>query len=190
MVSSVELPVKPVSQRAQHHRYDAVTIAFHWVTAALVLFLFASAMLWTYGPRDLRSLESLHVSFGIALAAVLVGRVVWRLVAGRRLAHPGGVVVTWASRVVHWALYALLAIQVGLGFGLKWFEGQALNFFGLWSLPSPFAANRALSHQLEELHNLTAWTLVYLVGAHAIAALVHRYVFKDGVLRRMLPIAG
>jgi cytochrome b561 len=32
--------------------------------------------------------------------------------------------------------------------------------------------------------------LMYLVGAHAFAALVHRYVFKDGVLKRMLPVAG
>jgi cytochrome b561 len=68
--------------------------------------------------------------------------------------------------------------------------GQSLNFFGLFSLASPFSADRNFAHQLEELHNLTAWALVYLVAAHAGAALVHRYVLRDGVLKRMLPVTG
>lgn len=191
-MTTVYLPDLPAAEPkpAPRDRYDVVTIAFHWVTAVLVLVLFGTALAWTYGPRDLRMLQGLHISLGIALAAVLVGRLAWRVIAGRKLPHPGGAVVTWASRLVHWALYALLAIQVGLGFALKWFEGQALNFFGLFALPSPFSGNRAFAHQLEELHNLTAWTLIYLVAAHAAAALIHRYVFKDGVLKRMLPVAG
>jgi cytochrome b561 len=40
------------------------------------------------------------------------------------------------------------------------------------------------------VHNWTAWALVILAGGHAAAALFHRYVLKDRVLRRMLPIAG
>jgi cytochrome b561 len=173
-----------------HGRYDRVTIAFHWLTAALVLTLFGTAFAWNYLPREwhLRSLEGVHVSLGIALAAVLIGRLAWRLTAGRKLAVAGNAITAPLSRLVHWALYLLLAVQVGLGFSLRWFQGEEFTFFGLFSVPNLFfTPDRTVAHQLEDLHNLAGWTLIYLAGAHALAALVHRYVLKDGVLRRMLP---
>jgi cytochrome b561 len=171
-------------------RYDGITIAFHWLTAALVLVLFGTSLLWNYAPRDwgMRSLEDVHVSLGIALAVVLVGRLIWRVVAGRKLAAVGNAITAPLSRIVHWLLYILLALQVGLGFGLRWLQGEEFSFFGLFSVPSFLASNRALSHQFEDLHNLTAWTLIYVVAGHAAAALIHHYVVKDRVLKRMLPI--
>lgn len=172
-------------------RYDRVTIAFHWLTAALVIVLFGTAFAWNFSPRSwgLRSLEGLHVSLGIALAAVLIGRLVWRATAGRKLAAIGTPVTAPLSKIVHALLYALLAIQVGLGFGLRWLQGEEFSFFGLFSVPSLFAPDRATSHQIENLHNFVGWTLIYVAAAHAFAALFHRYVLKDGVLRRMLPVA-
>jgi cytochrome b561 len=175
-----------------HDRYDSVTIAFHWLTALLVVALFGSSLLWNYAPRSwgLRWLEDWHISVGIALAAVLVARLVWRLVAGRKLAAAGSMVTGLLSRIVHFALYGLLALQVALGFTLRWFQGEDFSFFGLFDIPQLIASNRGLEHTVENLHNLTAWTLIVLAGGHAVMALLHRYVLKDGVLRRMLPIAG
>lgn len=174
-----------------HDRYDAVTISFHWLTAALVVTLFGTAWLWNNTPRDwhLHSLEGVHISLGIALAAVLVGRLAWRAIAGRKL--PAATDFTGRlSRAVHWALYGLLAVQVGLGFMLRWMQGEDFSFFGLVSIPQLFTPDRAFSHQIEGLHNIAAWALLAVAGGHALAALIHRYVLKDGVLRRMLPIAG
>jgi cytochrome b561 len=170
-------------------RYDRVTIAFHWLTAVLVIVLFGTAFAWNYLPREwhLHSLEGVHVSLGIALAAVLAGRLAWRATAGRRLKPIGTSLTAPLSKIVHALLYALLAVQVVLGFGLRWFQGEELSFFGLFSVPSLFTADRAFSHQLEQLHNYAGWTLIVLVAGHAFAALFHRYVLRDGVLRRMLP---
>jgi cytochrome b561 len=172
-------------------RYDHVTIAFHWATAALVLALFGTSLLWNHAPRDwhMRSLEGVHVSLGILLAVVLVGRLLWRWLAGRRLHAIGNAMSAPLSRLIHWALYGLLALQVALGFGLRWLQGDDFSFFGLFSVPSLFASDRALAHSFEHLHNLTAWTLVAVAGGHAAAALFHRYVLRDGVLQRMLPLA-
>lgn len=180
---STEPPSRP------HDRYDAVTIGFHWVTALLVVVLFGMTLIWN--SRTLKhQLESLHVSLGIVLAAVLIARLLWRLFGARRLPGTGMVVTDVLSRIVHAALYLLLAIQVGLGFGLRWYQGEAFSLFGWFSIPNPFTPDRAFSHQLEGLHNLAGWTLIYVAGAHALAALFHRLVLKDGVLRRMLPFAG
>jgi cytochrome b561 len=173
-----------------HQRYDRVTIAFHWLTAVLAITLFGTAFAWNYLPREwhLRSLESVHVSLGIALAAVLVGRLLWRAFAGRRLKAAGNAITAPLSRAVHWLLYALLAAQVGLGFSLRWLQGETFSFFGLFSVPNLVTPDRTLSHQIEDLHNIAGWTLIAVAAGHAIAALVHRYVLKDDVLRRMLPV--
>src|SRR3954454_4215235 len=90
-----------------HGRYDRVTIAFHWLTAILVVTLFGTAFAWNYLPREwhLRSLEGVHVSLGIGLAAVLVGRLLWRALAGRRLKAAGNALTAPLSRLVHWGLY-------------------------------------------------------------------------------------
>lgn len=172
-----------------HERYDRVTIAFHWLTAALAIALFGTAFAWNYLPRDwhLRSLEGVHVSLGIALAAVLMGRLLWRAFAGRRLAAAGNAITAPLSRAVHWLLYVLLAAQVGLGFSLRWLQGEDFSFFGLFTVPSLLASNRELSHQIENLHNIAGWTVIIVAAGHAFAALYHRYVLKDAVLRRMLP---
>jgi len=172
-----------------HDRYDSVTITFHWLTALFVVAMFATGALREYAPRawHLFWLEGVHVSIGIAFAVVLVGRLVWRFVGGRRLAAAATDFTGPLSKAVHWLLYLLLAGQIALGFSLRWLQGEDFTFFGLFSIPSLFTPDRALSHQFEDLHNLLGWGLVIVAGGHAVAALFHRYVLKDDVLRRMIP---
>src|SRR5204863_5101221 len=114
----------------------------HWLTALIVLALFGSALLSRYAPRNwgLHWLEDWHVSVGIALAGVLIARLIWRLVAGRRLEGAGGMVTDLLARIVHWVLYALLAAQVALGFTLRWFQGEDFSFFGLFDIPQLIAS--------------------------------------------------
>jgi cytochrome b561 len=169
-------------------RYDVVTIVFHWLTALLVLALFVSSLVWNSGPRGVgrESLQAIHISMGIGLAAVMLLRLVWRMFAGRRLGAVGSSVTGLLSRLMHWALYGLLALQVALGFILRWFQGEAFSFLGLFDVPQLLAPNRGLEHTVENFHNLAAWALICLAGGHALMALAHHYVFKDDVLKRML----
>jgi cytochrome b561 len=172
--------------------YDRPTIVFHWLTATLVLLLFGSAWIWNNTPRDWHwhaPLEALHVSFGILFAAVLIGRIGWRLWRGRRLAADDGV-VGWMAKTVHFVLYLLLGLQAALGFGLRWLQGEAFSFFGLFSIPDPLTPSRPLAHFVEGLHNYIGWSIVIVAGGHAAAALIHHFLLRDRVLARMLPQAG
>jgi len=179
-----------MAKSSANERYDGVTVGLHWLNAILVLALFGTAMAWTYLPREmgLRWLSGIHVSLGVALAAAVIARLIWRMTAGRRL-HPvpGNALANVAARLVHMALYGLLPVQIGLGFGIEWLGGSSISVFGLFDLPSPFAASRELSSRLESVHGLVAWTMMALVGGHAAAALWHHYAAKDGVLTRMIP---
>lgn len=83
-----------------------------------------------------------------------------------------------------------MILQVLLGVGIKWLGGDELSFFGIVQIASSFAENRDLSNRLENLHSLVAWSLMALVTGHALAALFHHYIVKDGALRRMIPVLG
>ncbi len=174
---------------AERRSYDPVTISFHWLTALIVLVQFVTPLLWEHREWR-RQLETLHVSLGIALAAVLIGRLVWRLTAGRRLPAADEGPLHWLALIVHAGLYLLLAAQVVLGFVLRWAQGEGLSFFGLFAVPSPIASSRPFAHQIEEIHNIVGWAIVYIAAFHAIGALAHHYYFKDHVLRRMIPSAA
>jgi len=169
-------------------RYDRTTITLHWLTAGLVVTLFLLAEGWGFVPRDIRKAgQSLHISLGILLAAVLVARLAWRGSAGRRLPPANTGLLHIAAKAAHHLLYLLLAAQVTLGFLFRWAQGEPFAFFGLFDVPPAFASDPDLADTIGGLHNLVAWTLIVLAGLHAAAALFHHHLLRDGVLRRMLP---
>ncbi|MEN4918811.1 cytochrome b [Achromobacter spanius] len=170
-------------------RYDTTTIVLHWLTAALVLGLFALAEIWGVLPRGTptrRLLQSLHISFGLAFAAVFVLRVVWRLSAGRRLPPAGAGWVRVAGAGVHGLLYLLMAAQIILGFLFRWAQGEPFAFFGLFDVPTLIPIAHEQRRFIGGLHDTVAWSIVVLALVHAAAGLFHHYFLRDGVLRRML----
>ena len=171
--------------------YDNVAIALHWLTALLVLVQFALAVTWDDFPRDTReNLQSVHVSLGVLLTAVVAARVVWRLMPGHQ--RPA-IVSGWmklASKAVHYLLYLLLIVQAGLGFAWRWGQGHDVAFFGLFAIPGPYGALvRPTRHLLAEFHEKVGWAIVIIAFGHALAALYHHYCLHDRVLGRMFPPA-
>src|SRR5437763_4092630 len=101
--------------------YDNVAITLHWLTALLVLTNFALAETWDYFAKPTQqSLQSLHVSFGVLLTAVIVVRLVWRLMPGHQVPSLETGWVGRMSKGGHYLLYALLAAAIVLGFLLQW----------------------------------------------------------------------
>ena len=171
--------------------YDNVAISLHWATALLVLFQFASAETWDWLAKPTRqTMQGLHISLGVLLTAVIVARVVWRLIPGhqRRAIVCGWVEI--ASKAVHYLLYALLIAQAGLGFAFRWAQGHPVSVFGLFGIPSPLGAiDKATRHSLHGLHEKAGWAIIIIALGHALAALYHHYALRDRVLGRMLPLA-
>ena len=183
-------PDRPASRIGRHERYDGISILLHWLTALLVIALFGLAQGWHFAPRhsDLREgMEDLHISLGIALAGVILFQLLWRLTRQRRPALPLAGLQALAAHMMHGLLYLLVVAQVVIGFLWHWSYGQGLSFFGLFSLEPPFALAASLRGLLHEMHETNAWIIITLAGLHALAALLHHYVLKDGLLRRMAP---
>jgi len=171
--------------------YDDVTVALHWATAILVVVLFLLGVTWDYFPKPtVGEMQSLHISLGVALTAVVVARIIWQLLPGHHLPAIVGGWVKLASKGVHYLLYALLVLQAGLGWAWRWGQGHDVGFFGLFGIPGPYGAlARPTRHLIGEVHEYVAWGIVIIAFAHALAALYHHYKLHDRVLGRMLPAA-
>ena len=170
--------------------YDDVAITLHWATALLVLCQFALAETWDWFTRDTReSMQSLHVSLGVLLTAVIAARLIWRWIPGhQRSAIVDGWIMI-ASKGVHYLLYVLLVAQAGLGFAIGWSAGHPIHFFGI-AIPGPLGPlPRPVRHDLREIHSIVGWTIIIIAIGHALAALYHHYRLHDRVLGRMFPPA-
>jgi cytochrome b561 len=168
--------------------YDKFSITLHWLTVLLVLSQFALAETWGWFARPTRHLMiTTHMSFGIILSAVIVIRIVWRLIPGHQVPPAVSGWTELASKAVHYLLYLMLAAEAVLGFLLRWSGNEAMSFFGLL-IPPPFAPfSKPAHHLVGEIHNLNGWAIIILATGHAAAALYHHYVLRDRVLSRMLP---
>ena len=168
--------------------YDRVAIALHWATAFLVIANFTLAQTWDWFAKPVKGLmEDTHMSFGVLLAAAVIARLVWRWLPGHQLSSLEAGWVRLVSKATHYLLYGLLVIEAGLGFAFRWGAGRPMEFFGLGIPPLTGAIDKALRHDLREIHEWVGWAIIILALIHALAALYHHYALKDRVLERMLP---
>lgn len=152
--------------------YTATQIGLHWAVALLVVFNYIysegmedalDARLEGITPTGLELNPAIHVWVGTAILALVLFRLVMRLKRGVPL--PGGTglqqsLAEWAHRL----LYALLIAVPAFG-ALTWFG--KIDLFG-------------------EPHALMANLLMLLAGGHAIIAIGHHILLKDGLLGRMM----
>lgn len=171
-------------------RYSAPAQVFHWLTAILVLVAFiygpGGSEQRVYAPeRDLD--RHLHETLGLCVLALVVLRLLWRLV-DKRPEPP--LLPRWmgvAAKLVQSALYVLLFAVPLTAISGAWLEGHALTLLGGVVIPAPVAESHALGATIAEIHTWLGDAILWLAGVHAAAALFHHYVLKDGVLSSMLP---
>lgn len=171
--------------------YSPTQKALHWALFVLVLGIYGLTYgddLFQRGDPNRALFWWLHISFGLLLAALVVWRVGLRLARGAPdLPAETAALERVFAKASHLALYALLIAIPVLGIVLTWFRGDALTFFGLFTVPAPFSPDRDMARTIRELHSLCANGILILAGLHALAALWHHFIRKDDVLERMLP---
>jgi cytochrome b561 len=180
--------MQPVTPGATH--YDRRTIWLHWLTALLVLSQWFGAQTIDWFPRGPLRVDarSVHITLGLTLLAIYALRIVWRATEGRRLPAADRGALHVVAKATHWGMYALLACVLALGVFNVWVRGDSI--FNLFSIPAYSPDDKALRSFVEDWHGTLATTVLILAGIHAGAALVHRYLWHDGVLARMLPGRG
>jgi cytochrome b561 len=169
--------------------YGRVAKTLHWLIAALIVLQFGLAWTMPDLPRGqpASGLVSLHLSVGTAILILMLARLAWRLGHG---VPPSIVAGLWERRlaaIVHGLLYGLLIVMPVAGWAWASAKGWTVSLFGIVELPGLVPAGWPYRRLAASVHENVAWAILALVGLHVLAALRHRVILRDGVLRRMLP---
>jgi cytochrome b561 len=170
-------------------QYGPTAKLFHWLIVALLVVQY---LIGWFMPDIHRGMKPgvpmiLHLSFGLTILALIVLRFVWRL------AHPvapESSLAPWqrlSSEAVHWLLYLLVLATTLSGWLFASFRGWSVSFFYLFPFPMLASDNAAAGRAIDGLHQIMEWTLLVFIGLHVLAALVHLFVHRNGVMQRMLP---
>lgn len=177
-------------------RYDALSRAFHWLTAIAV------AVAFVLGPGGFgrlmhqgvdpasRSDIVWHETLGVLVFAMTLLRLLW--VAFRPAApqfETGGWMLL-LSKLMHLALWALLLILPATALLALGSENHPLTLLGGVRVDQmPLIANSAIAKLANwgDVHGLLGDVLIWFAGLHAVAAIYHHVALKDGVLLSMLP---
>ena len=169
-------------------RYNTISIALHWLMFLLITGVFVLGVLLDDIPRPIKPFWlNVHFVIGVLVLIVLLLRLGWRLIAGTpALPADMHAHTKRATHVTHALLYVLMAVIPVVGLLTIFYRGRGIDF-GVFSIASPFETNRSTGSFFKEIHEVAAWALCVLAGGHAVLALIHHYVLKDGILLRMMP---
>ena len=169
-------------------RYTTAQISMHWLMAALIIatFIFGSYLEdLPLSPAKFQ-LISYHKWLGISVLLLLTVRVLLRL--GKRapaLPASMGSHARAAAHIGHAVLYLLMLVIPLSGWLMSSAYGIPVVLFGVLPLPDLIAANPDLGEQLKAAHGVLNNVLLLVVIGHALAAVKHQFIDKDGLLDRM-----
>ncbi|MCG2627173.1 cytochrome b [Bradyrhizobium sp. WYCCWR 13023] len=170
-------------------QYGTPAKVFHWCIVVLLAVQYPIGWLMPDLHRGMSPGAGMtfHISIGITILALTALRLVWRL------AHPvapESSLPAWqrlSSEVVHWLLYALVLATTFSGWVFASFRGWSVSYFYLVPLPMLASDNAAAGRTIDGLHQAMEWALLVTIGVHIAAALAHIFIYRDSVMRRMLP---
>jgi cytochrome b561 len=170
-------------------RYGAVAQVFHWLIVVLVVTQFVLAKRAEgLSPVAKIGVLGTHKSIGITILALVLLRLVWRLV--NPVPPVPATTPRWQSLAAHgshFLLYALLLVTPVLGWLMSSARAFSVSWFGLVTLPDFIQPDKATFELLHDAHEAMALTLAAIALVHIAAALKHHFIDRDDVLRRMLP---
>jgi cytochrome b561 len=170
--------------------HNPVLRTFHWLMALLIFIALPLGVWASQLPRgNLRSeVLFVHKSFGITVLALVVLRIVVRLiVSAPAYARPLGRLVHGAAGAGHLALYALMIAMPVSGYLTSAAGGNIVPFFGLFTVPSVLPRDKALAEAASQAHYVFAWALGVTLLLHLGAVVWHARVKRDEVPTRMWP---
>ncbi|AFN77989.1 cytochrome b561 [Stutzerimonas stutzeri DSM 10701] len=166
-------------------RYGTVSKWFHWLMGGLIIWQFLKL-----GDRISegehwigQTLVPWHVSIGALLMVLIVLRIFWASsqLKQRPLHDPATAFVVKAG---HLALYVGMLLLPITGLLTMIGNGYGLKVFGVQLVAKGPEIDWVAT--LGSAHSPLAWIMVFLAIGHIGMALLHHFVKRDDVLRRML----
>jgi cytochrome b561 len=171
------------------NQYGNVSKFLHWGIFLLVSLMLLCGFFMEDLPESIQpTVYMCHKSTGILILGLMVLRLIWRSMNISPVlptAMPS--IQKFAAYAVHGLLYIILIAMPLDGWIMSTASGKIPAFYGLITIPFPgIELNKALAHNLNDLHSIFAYILLFLIVVHVAAALKHHIIDKDDILKRMM----
>lgn len=167
-----------------------LTRLLHWLVAIHILGLVALGYymvdLSYYDPNYHDSLH-LHKAFGVSALALGLIKVVWYLINTQP--QPTSTLPAWqlrASSAVHGLLLLLMVTIPVSGYLISTSAGDGIELFNGIELAAIMTVSDEWRDIAIEVHEFMAYAILAITALHALAALKHQFIDRDGTLKRML----
>lgn len=169
-------------------KYTRTAVSLHWLIALLFISVMALGVYMTDLPLSPQKLKiySWHKWAGITILFLSIIRIIWRIKnAAPPLPNSMSTSVKKLAHAGHALLYTL-AIAIPLsGWLMSSAKGVQTVWFGVLPLPDLISQNKELGEALLNAHvNLNILMGAVILG-HALMAVKHHFIDKDGTLNRM-----
>ena len=166
--------------------YGTISKIFHWLSAAvLVIQVPLGFYLVDMDFSEKRiTIESIHVTLGLSIFYLTLLRLIYKTFnptpTRQNNIFPGQKII---AKLNHIFLYiSILAITIS-GALKKLYNGEELDvfFFNL-----EIQDNFELAEIFYEIHIIGNYTLIALITLHISAVIIHKVLFKENLLKRIL----
>ena len=166
--------------------YGYISKIFHWLSAAVLVIQIPLGFYLVdldFGEKRL-TIESIHVILGLSIFYLTLFRLIYKLFnptpsLGNNI-FPGQKLV---AKLNHILLYASLLTITISGALKKLFNGEELDIF---FLDIEIKDNFELAELFYDIHIISNYTLIALISLHIFAVIIHKVVFKENLLKRIL----
>ncbi len=175
--------------KSTESRWGGIAKSIHWLMALGILGTGVLGLVMHEMDRGMAKLNAfaIHKSIGLTLLALLLLRVLWRVIDRRPRDEPMPRLQQVAAHVVHGVLYLFMLALPLSGWLYNSARGYPLQWFKQFNLPALLEKNEELAERLVEVHEWLFWVLLVVLAAHVGGALLHHFVDRDNTLLRMLP---
>ena len=166
--------------------YGFISKVFHWLSAAVLIIQIPLGFYLVdmdFGDKRL-TVESIHVTLGLSIFYLILFRLLYKtLNPTPRLQNslfPGQKII---AKLNHIFLYVSILVITISGALKKLFNGEELDvfFFNL-----EIKDNFELAEIFYEIHIVGNYTLIALISLHIFAVIVHKLLFKENLLKKIL----
>ena len=166
--------------------YGFISKVFHWLSASL---LFIQIPLGFYlVDKDFSekriTIESIHVTLGLSIFYLILFRLLYKTINPTpRLQNslfPGQKII---AKLNHIFLYVSILVITISGALKKLFNGEELDMF---FFNIEIKDNFELAEIFYEIHIVGNYTLIALISLHIFAVIIHKILFKENLLKRIL----
>ena len=166
--------------------YGLISKVFHWLSAAVLIIQIPLGFFLVdmdFSEKRL-TIESIHVVLGLSLFYLTLLRLIYKLLnptpsLGNNI-FPGQRLI---AKLNHILLYVSIIIITTSGVLKKLFSGEMLDLF-LFDIE--IKDNFELAELFYDIHIVSNYTLITLISLHIFAVIVHKLIFKENLLKKIL----